>query len=489
MPIKNGRQYIESLSRLKPNVRLRGNTLKENVSEHDAFRGLVLSQAALYDIQCQENYHEKMTYPSPSSGEPVGLSFLQPKTKEDLEKRRVMMSIWAKHHHGFLGRSPDYMNTAMMAYYSAADVLTELNPEFADNLKRYYVYCRENDITLSHAFAQPSACRLSIMYDSFEESIGAKVHEFNQNGMVVSGAFLLATQGVTSEEIFIFPTPVPSYDENCSPYTFAFAVPNNLPGIQFVCRESYVMGDSSFDYPLSSRFEEMDTLVLFDHVLVPRNRIFLYGDHTIAQKFAEESQFHAHVSHQVLCRYIAKTEFFLGLVELMEKLNGTATTPMYEQTAEIMTILEVLKSFLLKAEMHASADRWGNLIPNRNTTLAANSYFPKIYPRMMEIVQTLASSKLIMLPAENDFKNDHGSKLDRYLGLYDLTGSDVTRVYRLAWELSSSSFAGRQVQYERFFFGGPRTVAERLYDNYSNGLQFMDDVIHFLGISVPPSWT
>lgn len=96
------------------------------------------------------------------------------------------------------------MNTAIMAYSSAADVLYELSPEFADNLQQYYEYCRERDITLSHAFTQPTASRLSTFLDSFDESIGAKVHEINKDGMLVSGAFLLATQGVTAEEILIF---------------------------------------------------------------------------------------------------------------------------------------------------------------------------------------------------------------------------------------------------------------------------------------------
>lgn len=482
MPIKSGQQYIESINRLNPNVVFRGAQVTGNISDHEAFRGLILSQASLYDIQGQAEYLDKMTYPSPLSGEPVGLSFLQPKTREDLERRRTMMSIWAKCHHGFLGRSPDYMNTAIMAYFSAADVLAAASAEFADNLKQYYVYCRENDVTLSHAFVQPTASRLSILNDSVEDSIGAKVHEINKDGMVVSGAFLLATQGVTAEEILIFPPSVPSYDNKENPYTFAFAVPNNLPGVQFICRESYVMGDSTYDYPLSSRFEEMDTLVIFDHVLVPRNRIFLYGDYGIADQFARANQFHAHVSHQVLCRHIAKTEFFLGLVELIEKLNGPTAHPMYEQVAEITTSLEILKSLLISAEMNATADKWGTLVPNRNATLVANSHFPKIYPRMVEIVQTLASSKLIMLPSERDFQSASGSQLNQYLSLYDANGSDVTKIHRLAWELSASSFAGRQIQYERYFFGGPSVLTERLYDGYSNRAQLMDDVLQFLDI-------
>ena len=243
------------------------------------------------------------------------------------------------------------------------------------------------------------------------------------------------------------------------------------------------MGDSLLDYPLSSRFEEMDTLVIFDHVFIPRDRIFLYGDANIAQQFSQESQFRTHVSHSTLCRYIAKTQFFLGLVEYMQHLDGSCSNTMNEQVTEIITIMEILKSLLISSEVNASPDRWGNMVPNKNTMLVANLYFPKVYPRMTEIVQTLGSNRLIMIPSERDLHSDSGSYLDKYLTLNATNAADAIRLHRLAWEASTSSFSGRQIQYERFFFGSPGTLIDRLYSGYSNREQYMDDIIQFLRMS------
>ena len=61
-----------------------------------------------------------MTFFLPDKEEPIGLSYLQPKTKEDLKRRRKMMEHWARHTHGMMGRSPDYMNTAVMSFASSA---------------------------------------------------------------------------------------------------------------------------------------------------------------------------------------------------------------------------------------------------------------------------------------------------------------------------------------------------------------------------------
>ena len=44
-----------------------------------------------------------MTYISPTSGDRVGLSFIIPRTKEELEARRAMMLNWALTTGGMMG--------------------------------------------------------------------------------------------------------------------------------------------------------------------------------------------------------------------------------------------------------------------------------------------------------------------------------------------------------------------------------------------------
>ena len=95
LPIKNGTAYIRSINRLNPVIIYDGKRLSGPLSEHLAFRGLLATQASLYDMQSEEPYRQMMTFPSPRTGEPVGLSFLMPKTKCDLRRRAAMMSLWA----------------------------------------------------------------------------------------------------------------------------------------------------------------------------------------------------------------------------------------------------------------------------------------------------------------------------------------------------------------------------------------------------------
>lgn len=468
LPIKNGKQYIERIDRQRINLWYNGERVIGPLSEHPAFRGLIHTQADLYDMQCDEQYIDLMTYPSPLTGDRVGLSFLPPENVEDLVRRRQMIELWARKHHGFLGRSPDYMNTVIMSLFTAATILEKGNPEYTHNLKKYYEYCRENDITLSHAFVQPFASKCSAEVDDADETIAAKVIEVNQAGLVVSGAFVMATQGATCEEILVFPTPSFTCSEDINPTAFAFAIPNDLEGITFICRDSYAH-ESTFDYPLSSKFEEMDTLVIFDKVLIPHDRVFYYGSEHMEYRLFSEGNFNAYAGHQVATRYIAKTEFFLGLIHsLAEEQNVALDMSAINQTSRIIMTLENLKALRLASETEADITPMGYFAPATSPLVAASLQFPDFHAEIIDMIQTLSSSNLIMNPSEANFKSSLQPYLDIYLRGSSTPAKDRIALFRLAWELGTGSFGGRQNQYERFFFGNHKTISTRMYNCYPN---------------------
>ncbi|MFE4711569.1 4-hydroxyphenylacetate 3-hydroxylase family protein [Paenibacillus sp. NPDC056722] len=485
MPIKTGDQYIERIDRQNINIWYKGVQIEGPLSKHPAFKGLIQTQAEMYNMQCDEQYLAQMTYPSPETGEPVGLSFLPPKNAEDLQRRRKMIELWSGKHHGFLGRSPDYMNTAIMSLFTAADILEDLNPKYAENLRKYYAYCRDQDITLSHAFIQPQASKISGQIDATEDSIAAKVVEINDEGMIVTGAFMMATQGATCDEMLVFPTPSPSFVDDDNPFAFAFAVPNDLPGMTFFCRESYA-ASSLYDHPLSSRYEEMDTLVVFDRVLVPHDRIFYYGDEAYGARLFDESHFHTHMAHQIITRYIAKTEFFLGVLEsLAEEQNSVLEPYNFQQISRTITFLETFKALRLASEIGASSDKFGYLIPDKGPLLASTIHFSEFYPEMVEMVQKFSSSGLIMIPSESDFISSAGSYLSQYLKGNVSDAWYRNALFRLAWELGAGAFGGRQTQFERLFFGNSQTLAFRMYNSYDNHEYFRQIIHEFIASQYP----
>ncbi|WP_311295109.1 4-hydroxyphenylacetate 3-hydroxylase C-terminal domain-containing protein [Paenibacillus sp. MER TA 81-3] len=202
----------------------------------------------------------------------------------------------------------------------------------------------------------------------------------------------------------------------------------------------------------------------------------------MAYQLMGESHFHTHAGTQIICKNIAKTEFLLGTIEMLVDAAGlNHHDHIIEKVTEVIVALETLKAFQLAAEKGAAVDRWGSMLPNRKPLLAANVYFQKIYPRMIEIVQLIGASNLIMIPDEKDFDTDIHEQLYRYMKSIDLDAKKSVQLSRLAWELSVSSFGGRQTVYERFFFGNSSVVNNRLYADYEGSRsKYKDRVSNFL---------
>ncbi len=150
MPARTGQQYIEGLRAQEREVWLGGQRVKD-VTKHPGLAGGVKAIASLYDLQHDPKLKKVMTYKSPTTGDRVGRSFTNPKTREELETRTSMMLNWARTTNGMMGRSPDFMNVTFAAWGAAADFFGEKKPEFGDNMRRYVEHLRENDVCLTHA--------------------------------------------------------------------------------------------------------------------------------------------------------------------------------------------------------------------------------------------------------------------------------------------------------------------------------------------------
>lgn len=180
------------------------------------------------------------------------MSYLQPKTKGDLTKRRKMVQEWAKSNNGMMGRSPDYMNTVLMALASSSGLLVGKENCFPDNLLAFCDYASENDLSMTHTFIDPRVNRGHFYFEESNEPIVAKVVARNETGIIIKGAKLLATQGgITDENVVICAGGI--FDKADG---FGFVIPSDTEGLKFVCRKSFVGVDSTFNYPLSSRYEE-----------------------------------------------------------------------------------------------------------------------------------------------------------------------------------------------------------------------------------------
>ena len=462
MAARTGAEYIKGLQAQECEVWLRGERVKD-VTTHPGLANGVRAVASLYELQHDPKLKDEMTFVSPTSGERLGLSFIIPRTRQELERRGAMMLRWARTTCGMMGRSPDFMNVTFAAWAAAAGYFARGRPEFGENIRRYYEYISERDLTLTHSLINLQRSRTVSGNFNLEEGTALQVVRETDAGIVVRGARILATLGPLSDEIAVYSPRVGRHTETHSPFALNFALPCATPGLKFLCRESFDLGRSHFEHPLGSRFEEMDCVVFFNDVLVPWERVFLLGDVDLLNATAMSTHSMTHTAHQGAAKNIAKCEFVLGLALMMTKTLGNAHLPHSEERlAELMLYTELMKACMRAAEADAELDEWGVMCPAALPAESTRNLFMTAYPRMVEILHLLGSSSFMITPTEADFSGPLAPEIEQYLATDTATARDRVKLFRLAWDVAGSAFGSRQVLYERFFASDPLTRARAL---------------------------
>ena len=468
--IRTGKQYLEGL-RDDRNVWMHGKKVQD-VTNENGLKRCAHTLANFIDRQHEPKYINNLTYID-DDGDRCALAFKTPKSKEDIKDRGKSYYEWAKWSNGYFGRTPDYKNASLMSFAAASNFLEkgikgQGGKAMAQNMVNYYNYVRKNDKVLTHTLVNPTYNHQQGYKGKFSEKVALQVVKETDAGIIVNGARLLATLGPLADEIEVFPSTVLKATPDNIPFAFAFALPIATKGLRLICRDSYDMGKSHFDAPLSSRYEEMDAVIVFDNVLVPWERIFMYGEPELCNPAFSATNAVVHMMHQVACLKLAKSEFMVGLMTSIVKASGR-DKDLYTKglIAEVMQMTESIRALLFSAEEQAHKDQFGNYIPLRYPLETSRNLYPRMYPRMVEILQLLGASSLMATPSEADFSNEISEDVEKYFQLSNLDSKNRVAMFRLAHDVAISGFGSRQALYERYFFGPPALMASSYYDLYN----------------------
>lgn len=455
MGARTGEDVIRRFRENSPEIWHRGKRIEDITREPGIARG-VRSLADLYDLQWAE---ADLMLCSDNEDGKVGISFTITREAEDLARVGSAMLRSAEHSLGMMGREPAYLNRAVSAFSGSAEYFGKNSSAFTKNIKEYHAHIRRHDLALTHTLLNPRTNKLSGPAGQKSPEVAAHVVKERDDGIIIRGARLLATLPM-ADEIAVFPTRIVGPPDEVARFAFGVAIPTNSAGLKFLCRDSVDYGFSGYDHPLGSRFEELDAAVLFDDVFVPWERVFCYRDVELCNNAYNATGANAHMAYQVLCKNIAKTKYFLGLVSLMvDGAELDSFQHIHEKVSEIWVNLEVLKALKYAAEAASFVNEYGLLNPTWDPLDAARNLYPRLYPRMVEIVQQIGASGLVAMPTQADVE---GPLADEIRMLYQGAKIDAHEripLYRLAWDTAVSSFGSRQVLYERYFFGDPVQMA------------------------------
>src|SRR5262245_33499462 len=468
MPARSGAAYVESLKKNQPVVYLAGRRVAD-VTEEPLFQAPMRSIAEQYDMQLDPAYRDIMMYTSPTTGDPVSTSFLVPYSREELVKKRKHFKLRADHNFGFMGRAPDFMNQFVTGWHLMADRFARGGGRFGENATRYYEYVRERDLFLTHMLINPQIDRSKTSAQQEDPYLHLGRVRETADGVIVRGAKMLGTMAPITEEVAVIPFGgVPPGDDA---YALAFAIPAATPGLTFICRETVSpLPRSRFDHPLSSRFEEMDCIAVFEDVLVPWDRVMVDGSPGSAEIInTMGADYGALINLQTAARMLSQLEFFCGLgMKVADAIGITGFLHVQEKLGEMLSHMEVARAVFYGSEAMAQRLPSGVWVPAGTGLRAFHLQTGKIYSRFVEIVQTLAAGGFFYAPTEADLANPELRPLiDKYVrGRAGIDAEERIALFKLAWDVTGESFAQRMAQYVRFYSGDPIRLTAGFYAQY-----------------------
>lgn len=481
MGIKTGKQYLESL-RDGRRIVIDGEVVSD-VTRDRRFSAAAHTIAELLDMQHGE-HADTLTYTSPTTGDRVGASFMEPSNKEELVKRRQALKLWSDTTYGMMGRSPDFMNVMISAYGSAHSYFEGARAGCGENMRNYVNYCRENDIVMTHVLVNPQVDR-SRPVQHQEKDLAAKVVREDGKGIYISGARTVSTLAAFSNEVLVFPSTYLAPSPEAADYAFGCGIPVNTPGVTWISRPSLVQQSKSYaDLPLSNRMDEGDAVVVFKEAFVPWDRVFLYRDVAACNAVYPRTYSGAHTATQSAVRALAKTEFMLALaLQIARSTKIDEHLHVQGMLAEIIVFRENIKAVIAASEAGAAETPYGTFAPDSNALWVIRMSFPKMFIRMQEIIQLLGASGLVAVPSYAEMASESAEMVERFYQSVNSSADERVKLFRLAFDASMSSFAGRQQLYERYYTGDPVRLGAALFNMY-NKQPFhdrMEDILNEIG--------
>jgi len=448
-----GDEYLESL-RDGREVWLNGERVAD-VTTHPAFRNSARSVARLYDALHNPAYAGRLTRATDTGNNGfTHPAFVTARSRSDLRASRDASRVWAELSFGWMGRTPDYKASMLSALGADPDWYGE----YRQNAVDWYTFGQERIPYLGHAVINPPLDR-SRAADENPDVI-VHVEKETDNGVIVSGAKVVATGSPLTHHVFVSHFGAAVHKRE---YALVFFAPISAPGVKLLARNSYELNaaktGSPFDYPLSSRLDENDAVIIFDQALIPWENVLVYDLDQMAG-FHAASGWAPRAWLQSATRMCVKLEFLIGLTSKALEIKGGADSPGLRAALGEMVAIRNTVAAMADGMIEGALPCAGGsaVLPNTEYGLAYVAIAPRFYRRVKEIIQTIVASGLIYLNSSvADFATP-GMRpyLDRFMrGSGDITALERSKTMKLLWDAIGTEFGGRHELYELNYSASP----------------------------------
>lgn len=459
MSVRRGADYINGL-RDGREVWHAGRRITD-VTIHAGFSGTIKTLADLYDKQHTPEYRDIMTLEY--QGERISYSYLPPKNSQELSLKRRNIEFWAQQTFGQMGRYPEFVAELIVGLLDWTHVIEKTNSQWAENARAYHRYVSRNDLCLTHALTDQYYDRTKPVSKQADPDLILHVVGETNDGPVIRGLRTLATLAPISDEVIVYPNRPREPDE--ADYATAFAIPLNTPGLKIICRDLYAEHADPERQPLTTRFDEVDAALIFDDVVVPWERVFVYKDPKLLSGIM---YIHTWGQYSTMLRLIVKLEAFLGVAQLLTQYAGrNKSAPSQLLLSSLMQDIEILRSCIQVSESKGYRAGGGTWAPLLSPAYRVHSI--EASDRAERTMEGLLTSTLMLSGGASDLDNPQiGPLIDRYFRGGAPNTKEHLRLMAVAADMVMTPFGKRSQLYERLQSGEVDRMRQRLYGQYQD---------------------
>ena len=376
-------------------------------------------------------------------GEPINRFLQRPRGSEDLLKRIQMIEHGSRLCCGFppfaKEGGADGLNGTLVATKQMDD---QLETDYHQRVLEFRRYLVKEDLSLALSMTDVKGNRSLRPSQQEDPDMYLRVVERRKEGIVVRGAKAHLTSGPYTNEILVIPTRHMTRED--ADYALAFAVPANARGLKLITKENPYENRSPSNYPVSSRFDIIEALAVFDDVFVPWERVFLCGEFKFASRFVEMmANYHRVTASAYKYPYL---ELLVGTALLLAEANGIdRVSHVRDKIAWLVIYAETVRG-LTRAACHAAIldPATGMAYPDPLLGNSAKYHFADNYHQAVKIVQDIGGGLLVTVPGAEDYANPEiRHLLEKYLrGASNVSSEARFQAFRLAKDLTASDMAG-----------------------------------------------
>jgi len=463
--IRTGKEYKQSLADGRE-VWIDGE-LAGDITIHPAFKPIIDVRARIYDLAHEPATAATMTYTDDETGQICAIGGKPPLTKQDWQAKHAAVETVFDDIGGVVTRVGDETVGEMWSLYDGQDVLNEIDPSFAANIRHHVRRAALLDPFHVSANTDPKGDRSRHPREQDPDVLLHVVRE-TDNGVVVRGA-KFETAAAYANQAFVKPTIGNWGNETLSEYAVGFLADMGAPGIRHICRSGFAGRLAAADYPLSNRFDEVDTMIVFDDVEIPWENVFFYR-HTRAAAFIRAT-LHRYSMYAFVQRHLRLADLLLGLAYANAQQTGVKMhQAVREKIAQLACYREGIAAHLAASIELAEESPGGLLMPSPALLYTGRVLACTQLPEMMHLVRDLCGCQVSLLPSAATFDAaGPGEWLAKYFSVGDVDAADRRKMLAFAGDLLNSGYAGHRLTFQLFAQSPPFAHLLAVYNNYDFG--------------------